>query len=79
MELKTSVTSVKFSEEEKYLCENMHFFLGDIIKTLDNSDKMGLQDYYGGSWDREILSDFYDFCSRVMNPDNKQEDEWELE
>lgn len=76
MELKTSV---KFSKGEKCLCEEMGNFVHDIIQTLDDSDTMGLQDYYGGSWDREILSNFYDFCIRVMNVDNKNEDEWELE
>lgn len=53
-------------------------FLCNISEVLDNSNK-DLLDYYGSSWDRETLSLFCDFCDRVMNPDNKNEDEWELE
>lgn len=78
MELKTSVTSVKFSEEEKHICTQMHNFLCNILEVLDNSNK-DLLDYYGSSWDRETLDLICDFCDRVMNINNEKEDEWELE
>ena len=78
MELKTSVTSVKFSKEEKNLCKQMCDFLCNISDVLDSSNK-DLLDYYGSSWDRGTLGLFCDFCDRVMNLDNKNEDEWELE
>lgn len=80
MELKYTKPSLEFSKEEKQTCRQMCDFLSNILKLFSEPEKyLNLIDYYGSSWDEDMISDIYEFCDRVAKENAKEKRSWELE